>query len=296
MDPAIVDSSSFGLLWKVAFNKDEQFYAKPLTYTPLAGGPQLLFLASSMNYIRTLNAETGALINARQTHTPFLQSDIGCTGEEQLWSSTLSLKLTTPLDIPNYIGIIGTPVIDPATDIVYFYSKTYIPNFRVNGNTGTSNGVYYFHAVDINTLEDVYPPILIDGTSADNAPAKYFVGGVVLQRPSLTQIGNIVYGAFGGHCDLCMRMPPLLAPLSPCWLSHPVNYTGLVIGIDINQGKVVTQWATESGPLIAAAQTNDLLQNGGGGQGGIWMSGMGLASDGERLFFVTGNGDVYHQP
>ena len=120
-----------------------------------------------------------------------------------------------PLDIPNYIGIIGTPVIDPATDIVYFYSKTYIPNFRVSGNTGTSNGVYYFHAVNINTLEDVYPPILIDGTSADNAPAKYFVGGVVLQRPSLTQIGNIVYGAFGGHCDLCMRIPPLRAPLSP---------------------------------------------------------------------------------
>jgi hypothetical protein len=84
MDPAIVDSSSFGLLWKVPFNKDEQFYAKPLTYTPLAGGPQLLFLASSMNYIRTLNAETGALINARQTHTPFLQSDIGCTGEKQM--------------------------------------------------------------------------------------------------------------------------------------------------------------------------------------------------------------------
>ncbi|PSS14960.1 hypothetical protein M430DRAFT_51625 [Amorphotheca resinae ATCC 22711] len=246
MDPAIVDSATFGLLWK--------FYAKPLTYTPLAGGPQILFLASSMNYIRTLDAVTGALINSRQVHTPFLQSDIGCT------------------DIPNYIGIIGTPVIDPTTDIAYFFSKTYIPNFRVPGNTGTSNGVYYFHAVDVNTLEDVYDPILIDGTFADNAPAKYFVGGVVLQRPSLTQIGSVVYGAFGGHCDL-------------------FNYTGLVIGVDVNQAKVVTQWAVESGPVEAAAQTNDLLQDGGGGQGGIWMSGMGLASDGARIFVVTGNGD-----
>lgn len=45
------------------------------------GGPQLLFLASSQNYIRTLNAETGVLINSRQVHTPFLQSDIGCTGK-----------------------------------------------------------------------------------------------------------------------------------------------------------------------------------------------------------------------
>jgi hypothetical protein len=175
-------------------------------------------------------------------------------------------------DIPNYIGIIGTPVIDPTTDIAYFFSKTYIPNFRVPGNTGTSNGVYYFHAVDVNTLEDVNDPILIDGTFADNAPAKYFVGGVVLQRPSLTQIGSVVYGAFGGHCDL-------------------FNYTGLVIGVDVNQAKIVTQWAVESGPVEAAAQTNDLLQDGGGGQGGIWMSGMGLASDGARIFVVTGNGE-----
>jgi hypothetical protein len=34
-------------------------------------------MASSQNWIRTLNAETGALINSRQVHTPFLQSDIG---------------------------------------------------------------------------------------------------------------------------------------------------------------------------------------------------------------------------
>ncbi|KAG4032100.1 hypothetical protein MFRU_007g00140 [Monilinia fructicola] len=254
MDPGIVDSSSFGQLWKVAFNFQEQFYAKPLTYTPLTGGPQLLFLASSQNYIRTLNAETGVLINSRQVHTPFLQSDIGCT------------------DIPNYIGIIGTPVIDPATDIVYFFAKTYIPNFRVAGNTGTANGVYYFHAVNINTLIDVFPPILIDGTIADNDPQKYFIGGVILQRPSLTQIGSVVYGAFGGHCDL-------------------FNYTGLVMGIDINKAKIITNWAVESGPLVP--QTNVILQGGGGGEGGIWMSGMGLATDGARIFTVSGNGGAH---
>ena len=173
--------------------------------------------------------------------------------------------------MPNYIGIAGTPTIDPATDIVYFFAKTYIPNYRVAGSTGTQNGVYYFHAVNINTLADVYPPVLIDGSYADNAPAKYFVGGVVLQRPSLTQIGSVVYGAFGGHCDL-------------------FNYTGLIIGVDVNQAKIVTQFAIESGPLVA--QTNSLLQNDGGGQGGIWMSGMSLATDGQRLFVLTGNGDV----
>ncbi|MCJ1414010.1 hypothetical protein MMC32_000335 [Xylographa parallela] len=254
MDPAVVDSAQFGLLWKIQFNAKEQFYAKPLVYTPLAGTAQLVFLASSQNWIRTLNAKTGALLNSRQVHTPFLQSEIGCT------------------DIPNTIGIIGTPVIDPASDIAYFYSKTYIPNFRTAGNTGVYNGVYYFHGVNVNTLADAFPPLLIDGSAADNAPQKYFVGGVQLQRPSLLQVGSVVYGAFGSSCDL-------------------YNYTGLVIGVDVNQQQIVTQFATESGPLTA--QTNVWSQNGGGGQGGIWMSGMGLASDGNRLFFVTGNGDAH---
>ncbi|KAL8661300.1 MAG: hypothetical protein Q9202_005725 [Teloschistes flavicans] len=252
MDPAVVDSSEFGLLWSTKYNALEQFYAKPLVYTPAAGGPQIVFIASSQNWIRTMNAKTGAALNARQVHTPFLQSEIGCT------------------DIPNTIGIIGTPTIDPATDIAYFFAKTYIPNFRTAGNTGVFNGVYYFHGVNVNTLEDVFPPILIDGSQSDNAPTKYFVGGVILQRPSLTQIGSVVYGGFGGHCDL-------------------FNYTGVVIGVDVNQKKVVTNFAVESGPLVP--QTNNWQQNGGGGEGGIWMSGMALATDGaNRLFWVSGNG------
>ncbi len=99
-------SSIFGILWKNSYNPLELFYAKPLTYTP-AGKSQMVFLASAMNIIRTVDAATGALINSRTIQPPFLQSDIGCT------------------DIPNYIGIIGTPIIDPNTETVYFFSKGY---------------------------------------------------------------------------------------------------------------------------------------------------------------------------
>ncbi|KZF19452.1 WSC-domain-containing protein [Xylona heveae TC161] len=252
MDPAVVDSSEFGQLWKIAFNYQEQFYAKPLVYTPPSTGVQIVFLASSQNYIRTLNAKTGDILNVRQVQTPFLQAEIGCT------------------DIPNYIGITGTPVIDPNTDTAYFFVKTYIPNFRASGNTGVFNGVYYFYAVNVNTLEDVEGyPILVDGSVADNDPLKYFIGGVILQRPALTQIGSYVYGAFGGHCDL-------------------FNYTGTVIGVDITQKKIITNFATEAGPL--SGHDTNWQDNGGGGQGGIWMSGMAMATDGARMFFVTGNG------
>jgi iron transport multicopper oxidase len=107
MDPAAVGSPSFGILWKNAYNTNEMFYAKPLTLTPNSTQNQIVFLASSMNIIRTVDAVTGTLINSRTIQPPFLESDIECT------------------DIPNFIGIIGTPIIDPVTEIVYFFSKGY---------------------------------------------------------------------------------------------------------------------------------------------------------------------------
>lgn len=54
---------------------------------------------------------------------------------------------------------------------------------------------------------------------------------------------------------------------------------------------MVTQYAMESGPLSPGSTT--LNQNGGGGEAGIWMSGMGLSTDGNRLFAVTGNGAAH---
>ena len=124
--------------------------------------------------------------------------------------------------------------------------------------------------MNVNTLADTFPPLLVDGVVADNDPLKYFIGGTVLQRPALTMIGSVVYGGFGGHCDL-------------------FNYTGQVVGVDVNLQEVVTNFVTESGPL--APQSNVWNENLGGGQGGIWMSGMALSTDGERLFWVSGNGD-----
>jgi iron transport multicopper oxidase len=108
MHPATVGSPIFGILWKNTYNNKEKWYAKPLVYTPLAGGSQLVFTASAMNMIRTLDAVNGTLLNSRTLQPPFLQSELGCG------------------DIPDYIGVIGTPIIDPATDTVYFFSKGYL--------------------------------------------------------------------------------------------------------------------------------------------------------------------------
>lgn len=122
MQPAIVGSTSFGILWTNNYLPKEKWYAKPLVYTP-PGQKQLVFIASSQNWIRTVDAVTGAAIKSRQVQPPFLQSDIGCT------------------DIPDTIGITGTPVIDPATNTAYFFAKGYRDNAE---SGGLAKGIYKY--------------------------------------------------------------------------------------------------------------------------------------------------------
>lgn len=88
MDPTIVNSTSFGILWTNTYDKLEKWYTRPLVYTSagINNGAQFVFLASTKNVIRTVDGKTGKAILSRTLLPPFLQSDIGCT------------------DIPNFIG------------------------------------------------------------------------------------------------------------------------------------------------------------------------------------------------
>jgi len=88
--------------------------------------------------------------------------------------------------VPDYIGIIGTPIIDATTNTAYFFSKGYKNSATgggvANGNkysylysnrTDHHSGIYRFYAVDILTLEDKPGfPVLINGNFADNDPTR----------------------------------------------------------------------------------------------------------------------------
>ena len=63
---------------------------------------------SNQNIVRILDGFTGAVLKQRTLDPPFASSDSDCG------------------DIANLIGIIGTPIIDPDADIMYFWSKGYI--------------------------------------------------------------------------------------------------------------------------------------------------------------------------
>ncbi|KAH8896901.1 WSC-domain-containing protein, partial [Thozetella sp. PMI_491] len=217
LDPNVISGGAFGQLWQLKTNstisgQPEQFYAKPLVYTPSSSSRQLVMAFSEQNKIYAVDAINGTLYAMR---------DLGSEGEVPFQASDLN----GCNDISGTIGITGTPVIDSTTDTVYFWAKGYQP-----GKTGYMSSVYRFHAVDAFTLKERPGfPTNIEGLTADNDNTRYFAGGTHLQRTSLNLINGVVYAGFGGHCDM-------------------FNYTGWVVGIRASTGAFVTAYATSAGP------------------------------------------------
>ncbi|KAJ3330526.1 hypothetical protein HDU76_005463 [Blyttiomyces sp. JEL0837] len=159
--------------------------------------------------------------------------------------------------------LIAKKNLGPAFNIAQTYLTT--------TNTGVANARYKLHALDVLTLQSKPNfPVDIEGIPANNDPTHmaYFYAGYHLQRPGLLLMDNVIYGAFGGHCDIG-------------------NYTGWVIGIDATSGTLLSSFATAT-------------QTGGAHNGaGLWMSGGGIASDStylsptnpkRRMYVVAGNG------
>ena len=106
MDPAVVGSSQFGLLFKTQIpgtypvngqNIPEQIFSQPLVYTG-SDGVQYVYVATTQNNVYKITAKTGVLVASRNLHRPFLVSDLdGC------------------VDINPTVGVTATGVIDPDT-------------------------------------------------------------------------------------------------------------------------------------------------------------------------------------
>src|SRR5262249_29410864 len=87
-------------------------------------------------------------------------------------------------DISGEIGILGTPVIDPAANAMYFVTAT----------KSTSNTyAHYLHKIDIRSGADVRAGAKIKATS--------FQSQYESQRPALTMANGNVYIGFGAYCD-----------------------------------------------------------------------------------------------
>ncbi|GJH24262.1 PQQ-binding-like beta-propeller repeat protein [Caballeronia novacaledonica] len=153
------------------------------------------------------------------------------------------------------IGVTATPVIDRSRG----------PNgaMYVVGMSKDASGGYHqrIHALDIATGAELFNgPTEIRATYPGNGAGSQngtltFDPGQYAERASLLLLNGVVYTAWTSHCDF---MP----------------YTGWVMGYDAN--------------TLQQASVLNVTPN--GQMGSIWMSGAGLASDGEAIFFLDANG------
>ncbi len=241
LSPQTVEGGSFGQLFNSSVNGE--VLAQPLVSN------NTLLVATESNYVYGLAPRTGAPLWSNYLGAPLVQATDG--------------HISSCTDIVPTIGVTSTPVVDPATNIMYLVSQTVV------------NGVpqFYMHALSVATgAEEPGFPVLIGGT-ADNDPTHVFTAGDQLQRPGLLLMNGVVYAAFGAHC----------------WIAPE---EGWVFGVSAvgqsNAGQITARWSDEAG----VSQTNP-----DGPGGGIWMSGSGLVSDGPgQIVLATGTGVTASQP
>lgn len=253
-----VVSTTFGRLF--TRQVDGQIYAQPL-YMPNINVPgvgirNIVYVATQRNNVYAFDADDPLAT------TPYWQVYLGQPASTP--TVDFGSRYGPYKDIVPNIGVTGTPVIDPATNTLYVVAFV-------------KRGGQYYHeltAVDIQTgqkkktvnITGSVPGIGGDG-NIDNDPNKVtFDSKQHLQRPGLLLHNNKIFIAFAGYAD-----------------TDP--YHGWVMAYDkttLAQTGVFND--TPSGN--PATETN-------GGEGGIWMSGQGIATaeDG-YLYLVTGNGTV----
>lgn len=242
-----VNAKQFGKLF--VLNVDDQVYAQPL----IAGNVNISGAAHNVAYIATVNntlyafdGDDGKMYWQKnftaQGMRPPKNSDMtgACGGHYQDFSSN--------------IGIVGTPVIDSVSQVIYFVARS---------SDGT-NFVQYLHEVNIMDGNEM-PGSPVKITASYNGNGDGSNNNIISfdtqkqnQRQALTLLNGIVYITFSSHCD---------------W----GPYHGWILGY--NAGTLHQQ--------IVYNNTPD------GSNGGLWESGMGMAADNEgNLYVVSGNGTV----
>jgi hypothetical protein len=242
-----VNSQQFGKLFTL--DVDDQVYAQPL----IAGNViiannkhNVAYLATVNNSVYAYDGDNGKLYWKKnftaQGMRPPKNTDMtgACGGQYQ--------------DFSGNIGIVGTPVIDSASQAIYFVTRS----------TDGTSFVQHLHSVNIITGDELSDsPVQITATYSGNGDGS--VNNVLTfdaqrqnQRQALTLLNGVVYVSFSSHCD---------------W----GPYHGWILGYD-------------SKSLKQSIVYNDTPN---GINGGIWESGMGMAADGQgNLYIVVGNGTV----
>lgn len=258
LNTANVNTNSFGLLYTRPV--DDQIYAQPLIMTNVAipgqGSHNLLILCTVNDSIYAYDADDPTVTNAYWTRS-FISPPkiVAPVNTDMTGACSGNYK-----DFSGGFGIVGTPVIDPATGTMYVVVRT------KESSGSITNYAQSLHALDVTTgLDTANSPVLINATFPGNNSVDS-VGGIINfdpykhnQRPGLVLANGMVYITWAGHCD---------------W----TPYHGWVIGYNTSN--------LLQAPLVFNSSPN-------GDQAGIWMSNQGPVADADgNIYFSTGNGSV----
>jgi hypothetical protein len=293
LTPANVRVGSFGKLYTTAV--DGNVYAQPLldTGVAIANGPNTHPGAAGIHDVVFVATE----------HDSLYAIDASSTGGSVLWQRTFldssnpnnnTLNATAITSVPSLdtgsddlnpeIGITGTPVIDPAGNILYVVVMT---KEMIGGN---AHYVQRLHAINIADGTDLVSPYLIgdttntntnntqiyvfgngDGTVTDpyngtGHPVVQFNALRENERGALNLMGDTVYVEWASFGD-----------------AGP--YHGWVVAWDVTH-LTTTGWSLKG---VLNASPN-------GGSAGIWQSGgrLDFEADGSAFYFATGNGNSGH--
>jgi hypothetical protein len=248
LTPANVNVNDFGKLFSTPV--DGQVYAQPLylSNVSIGGGTHnVVYIATQHDSVYAIDADSGTIY----AHVSLIPSG-GTTAN--------SISDLNCADITPEVGITGTPVIDPANNILYVVSTA-----KVNGNI-----LVQLHALNtISLAEEFNGPVEIaasvPGTAPDgNGTTVVFNPVMQNQRAGLALTNGHVVIGFGSHCD----NPPYHG-----WLMS-YGASSLV------QEAVWNSTPDSLGPGNAQSP-----------QGGIWMAGAAPPVDANGDIYVTsGNG------
>lgn len=176
LTPSNVNAAQFG--WRTELSLDGPVYAQPLYLSrvniPGKGLHDVLFVATVNDSVYAIDADDVEadplwmvnFLDPAKGITVATKEDVGCPVLPEL-------------------GIIGTPVIDPAAGTIYLIAET-----KELGN----NFVFRLHALDVTTGAER------SGSPVEIAPAG-FVPLAQKQRASLMLLNGVIYSPWSGHCD-----------------------------------------------------------------------------------------------
>jgi hypothetical protein len=249
-----VNSATFGKLFSCTV--DGAVYAQPLWVANLSiegSRHNVVFVATMHDSLYAFDADTSPCVqlwNASLIDT----SHGAASGEVSVAAGTTYwLVGAGGGDTAPEVGVTGTPVIDPASGILYVVS--------MSTNAAGTSFYQRLHAIDIATgHEKPGSPVLIEGTypgTHSGGTSVAFQAGVERQRCGLALVNGRVYIAWGSFED------------------HG-QYYGWIMGYSYNGGILERSSVLNVAPNVGAA--------------GIWMSGGAPAADSTGEIYVgTGN-------